>query len=75
MAKTRTIEFDDQLDVKIGEYAKRHGFDVNVLVNFAVEKYIADQTAVELVPVDSKKWEKLTEETFAEHKEAMDELK
>ena len=75
MAKERVVKFDDELDVMIDEYVHANGIKINKLINLAVEKYISAPRTIELTPVDSDKWEKLTKETFAEHREAMDELK
>lgn len=75
MSKARTVRFSDQLDSMVDEYIQKNGLKFNQFIKLAVEKYIRDPNTIELIPVDDKGWEELTEKNFAKHKEAMDELK
>ena len=75
MGLPKTIRFEPALETKVKGYLKKNKIKFSQLVNLAVEKFISEPHTITLVPADTKKFMITIEETYKEHKHAMDKLK
>ena len=74
MSKPRTVRFPEGFDGMVDEYLTQNGLKFNQFIKLAVEKFMSEPNAIELVPVDKKKFREHMKKAFSEHRKAMDEL-
>ncbi len=75
MGLPKTVRFEESLETKVEEYLGKNNIKFTQLVNMAVEKFISEPQAIQLEPIDSKKWDQTVAKAFSKHKNAMDKLK
>ena len=75
MAVAKTIRISEEVNSMADEFARKNGLKFNQVVSLALEKYVGEQNTVELEPINKKKWEEASNDTFSKHKKTIDDLK
>ena len=74
MGKSRTVRFEDEIDLAVDRFMEKNDINFNKLVNLAVKEFISKPHTIELQPVDEAEWDKMMKKSYKKYKKTLDEL-
>ena len=74
MGKSRSVRFEDEIDLAVDRFMEKNDINFNKLVNLAVKEFISKPHTIELQPVDEAEWDKMMKKSYKKYKKTLDEL-